>query len=219
MLKKLGPYARPYSKWIAVGVLCSAAEAIFELLIPLVMADIVNIGIETANQNYILQKGLLMMGMAVISLCFGLGAAASSSVAGQGFGAELRRAEYEHIQDFAFSNIEKFSTASLVTRLTNDVNNMQMTLMMGMRLLVRAPVMLVAALVLRSTVWKDNVVAGAWMMVLVGAVCGLMYYVRKRYPGKRKVGGTMDTVISALLILFCVVYVGMGAMALVAMNK
>ena len=75
------------------------------------------------------------------------------------------------------------------------------------------------ALVLRSTVWKDNVVAGAWMMVLVGAVCGLMYYVRKRYPGKRKVGGTMDTVISALLILFCVVYVGMGAMALVAMNK
>ena len=62
MLKKLGPYARPYSKWIAVGVLCSAAEAIFELLIPLVMADIVNIGIETANQNYILQKGLLMMG-------------------------------------------------------------------------------------------------------------------------------------------------------------
>jgi len=95
MLKKLGPYARPYSKWIAVGVLCSAAEAIFELLIPLVMADIVNIGIETANQNYILQKGLLMMGMAVISLCFGLGAAASSSVAGQGFGAELRRAEYE----------------------------------------------------------------------------------------------------------------------------
>lgn len=55
MLKKLGPYARPYSKWIAVGVLCSAAEAIFELLIPLVMADIVNIGIETANQNYILQ--------------------------------------------------------------------------------------------------------------------------------------------------------------------
>ena len=56
-------------------------------------------------------------------------------------------------------------------------------------------------------------------MVLVGAVCGLMYYVRKRYPGKRKVGGTMDTVISALLILFCVVYVGMGAMALGAMNK
>ena len=148
MLKKLGPYARPYSKWIAVGVLCSAAEAIFELLIPLVMANIVNIGIENGDQNYILRKGALMAGMAIISLCFGLCSAAFSSIAGQGFGAELRRAEYEHIQDFSFSNIERFSTASLVTRLTNDVNNMQMTLMMGMRLLVRAPVMLVAALVL-----------------------------------------------------------------------
>jgi ATP-binding cassette subfamily B multidrug efflux pump len=148
MLKKLWPHARPYRGWIAAGVGCSAAEAIFELLIPLVMADIVNIGIENGDQSFILQKGALMAGMAVISLCFGLGAAACSSVAGQGFGAGLRRAEYEHIQDFAFSNIEKFSTASLVTRLTNDVNNMQMTLMMGMRLLVRAPVMLVAALVL-----------------------------------------------------------------------
>ena len=148
MIKKLWPHARPYAKWIAAGVCCSAAEAIFELLIPLVMADIVNIGIANEDQSFILQKGLLMAVMAVISLCFGLGAAAFSSVAGQGFGANLRRAEYEHIQDFAFSNIEKFSTASLVTRLTNDVNNMQMTLMMGMRLLVRAPVMLVAALVL-----------------------------------------------------------------------
>ena len=67
---------------------------------------------------------------------------------GEGFGAGLRWAEYDHIQSFAFSNIEKFSTASLVTRLTNDVNNLQMTLMMGMRLLVRAPVMLLSALFL-----------------------------------------------------------------------
>lgn len=80
-------------------------------------------------------------------------------------------------------------------------------------------VALVAALVLRSTVWKDNVVAGAWMMVLVGAVVRPHVLRPQALPGKRKVGGTMDTVISALLILFCVVYVGMGAMALVAMNK
>ena len=148
MLKKLWPHARPYGAWIGLGVVCSAAEAVFELLIPLVMADIVNVGIETGDQSYILRKGALMAGMAIVSLCFGLGSAACSSVAGQGFGANLRRAEYDRIQEFSFSNIEKFSTASLVTRLTNDVNNMQMTLMMGMRLLVRAPVMLVAALVL-----------------------------------------------------------------------
>ena len=190
MLKKLGPYARPYSKWIAVGVLCSAAEAIFELLIPLVMADIVNIGIETANQNYILQKGLLMVGMAVISLCFGLGAAASSSVAGQGFGAELRRAEYEHIQDFAFSNIEKFSTASLVTRLTNDVNNMQMTLMMGMRLLVRAPVMLVTALVMALII--STRLSQVFLVVIPLLVLGVVLVLRRVGPFFTSLQGATD---------------------------
>ena len=148
MLKKLWTYARPYRGWIFAGVLCSAAEAVFELLIPLVMSDIVDVGIAAGDRDYILHKGLLMVGMALVSLAFGVGSAVLSSVAGQGFGAKLRQAEYAHIQTFAFSNIEKFSTASLVTRLTNDVNNMQMTLMFGMRLLVRAPVMLVAALIL-----------------------------------------------------------------------
>ena len=152
MLKKLWPHARPYSKWIALGVLCSACEAIFELLIPLVMSDIVDIGIANADQDYILRKGIQMVIMAMVSLAMGLSSAACSSIAGQGFGANLRSAQYEHIQDYAFSNIEKFSTASLVTRLTSDVNSMQLTLMMGMRLLVRAPVMLVSALFLSVTI-------------------------------------------------------------------
>ena len=148
MLKKLWPYARQYRACILAGIVCSASEAVFELLIPLVMSDIVDVGIAAGDQNYILKKGVLMVVMALVSLSFGLGSAALSTVAGQGFGANLRTAEYDHIQNYAFSNIEKFSTASLVTRLTNDVNSMQMTLMMGMRLLVRAPVMLVSALIL-----------------------------------------------------------------------
>ena len=146
MTKQLWPHARPYAPWILAGVACSAMEAVFELLIPLVMSDIVDVGIANADQSYILRKGGLMVALAVASLCFGLGAAVTSSVAGMGFGANLRRAEFDHIQTFAFSNIERFSTASLVTRLTNDVHNLQMSLMMSMRLMVRAPVMLVAAL-------------------------------------------------------------------------
>ena len=148
MLKKLWPYAKQYRTWILAGIACSASEAVFELLIPLVMSDIVDVGIASGDQSYILKKGVLMVLMAIVSLSFGLGSAAFSAIAGQGFGANLRAAEYDHIQEFAFSNIEKFSTASLVTRLTNDVNSMQITLMMGMRLLVRAPVMLVSALIL-----------------------------------------------------------------------
>ncbi len=148
MMKKLWPHARPYRLWILIGIACSAAEAVFELLIPLVMSDIVDIGIQNGDQSYILREGGRMVVLALVSLFFGVSAAMCSSVAGQGFGANLRRAEYDHIQTFAFSNIEGFSTASLVTRLTSDVNAMQMTLMMGMRLLVRAPVMLISALVL-----------------------------------------------------------------------
>ncbi len=172
MLKTLWPHARPYSKWICLGVLCSAAEAVFELLIPLVMSDIVDIGIANGDQDFILRKGIQMVIMAMVSLCFGLGAAACSSIAGMGFGANLRTAEYDHIQDYAFSNIEKFSTASLVTRLTNDVNNLQMTLMFAMRLLVRAPVMLVAALFLsvRISYQLSNVFLVALPVLIVSVV-------------------------------------------------
>ena len=172
MRNKLWPHARPYALWIAAGVACSAMEAVFELLIPLVMSDIVDVGIARGDQAYILEKGLWMVALAVASLCFGLGAAAASSVAGMGFGANLRRAEYDHIQSFAFSNIEGFSTASLVTRLTNDVNAMQMTLMMGMRLLVRAPVMLVSALVLsiRISLRLSSVFLAALPLLLVAVL-------------------------------------------------
>ena len=174
MMKKLWPQARPYAPWIAAGVLCSAAEAVFELLIPLVMSDIVDIGIENGDTDFILRKGALMVVMALVSLAFGLGAAACSSVAGMGFGANLRDAEYAHIQDYAFSNIERFSTASLVTRLTNDVNNLQMMLMFAMRLLVRAPVMLVSALILSVSISYrlSNVflVALPLLAVLVGGI-------------------------------------------------
>ena len=148
MLRKLYPYTRGYRKWIAAGIVCSAMDAIFQLLIPLVMADIVDVGVANGDVSFIVRKGVQMVVMAMVALLFGLGSAAFSSRAGMGFGANLREAEYACVQNFSFSNIEKFSTASLVTRLTSDVNAMQMTLMMGMRLLVRAPVMLVAALVL-----------------------------------------------------------------------
>ena len=174
MIRKLWPYARPYRLWIAAGVTCSAAEAVFELLIPLVMSDIVDIGIKNADQQFIFQKGGLMMAMALISLLFGLGSAACSARAGLSFGADLRRTAYEHIQTFAFPNIEKFSTASLVTRLTSDVNIVQMTLMQGMRLLVRAPVMLVSALFFSLRISLELSSVFLFALPLLGVVAWLV---------------------------------------------
>ena len=148
MIRKLWPYTGGYRKWILLGALCSGAEAVFELILPLMMATIVDDYIPTGDTSSILRHGLLMVLMALVSMALGVCAAFFSARAGQGFGANLRDAQYSHIQDYAFRNIEKFSTASLITRLTTDCNTMQMTLMMSLRLLVRAPVMLVSALVL-----------------------------------------------------------------------
>ena len=146
MLRKLAPYTRGYRLYVLLGVLCSG-EAVLELELPQAMSEIVDVGIATGNRSYILLTGLKMFLMAMAALACGVGAAALAAKAAMGFGANVRQAEYEQVQRFAFANIEHFSTASLITRLTNDVSSVQMTLFMGMRMCVRAPVMLVTALV------------------------------------------------------------------------
>ena len=147
MLRKLAPYTRGYRLYVLLGVLCSAGEAVLELELPQAMSEIVDVGIATGNRSYILLTGLKMFLMAMAALGCGVGAAVLAAKAAMGFGANLRQAEYEQVQRFSFANIEHFSTASLITRLTNDVSSVQMTLFMGMRMCVRAPVMLVTALV------------------------------------------------------------------------
>ena len=147
MLKKLAPYTRGYQLYVLLGVLFSAGEAVLELELPQAMSEIVDVGIAGGDRSYILLTGLKMFLMAMAALGCGVGAAVLAAKAAMGFGANLRQAEYEQVQRFSFANIEHFSTASLITRLTNDVSSVQMTLFMGMRMCVRAPVMLVTALV------------------------------------------------------------------------
>ena len=147
MLKKLAPYTRGYRLYVMLGVLFSAGEAVLELELPQAMSEIVDVGIAGGDRSYILLTGLRMFLMAMAALGCGVGAAVLAAKAAMGFGANLRQAEYEQVQRFSFANIEHFSTASLITRLTNDVSSVQMTLFMGMRMCVRAPVMLVTALV------------------------------------------------------------------------
>lgn len=147
MLKKLAPYTRGYRWYILLGVLCSVGEAVLELELPQAMSAIVDVGIANGDRSYILLTGLKMLLMAMAALACGVGAAVMAAKAAMGFGTNIRQAEYEQVQRFSFANIEHFSTASLITRLTNDVASVQMTLFMGMRICVRAPVMLVTALI------------------------------------------------------------------------
>ena len=147
MLRKLARYTKGYGIYILLGVLCSVGESVLELELPQAMSEIVDVGIANGDRSYILLTGLKMFLMAIAALLCGVGVAALAAKASMGFGANLRQAEYEQVQRFSFANIEHFSTASLITRLTNDISSVQMTLFMGMRMCVRAPVMLVTALI------------------------------------------------------------------------
>ena len=148
MIRKLAVYTKGYRIWILLGVACSVAEAVLELLLPRAMSDIVDVGIASGDRAYILATGVKMVILSLLALGGGIGAAVFASKAAMGFGANIRGAEYEQVQRFSFANIEHFSTASLITRLTSDVSAVQMMLFMGMRITVRAPVMLITAMVL-----------------------------------------------------------------------
>ena len=148
MIRKLAIYTKGYRIWILLGVACSVAEAVLELLLPRAMSDIVDVGIAGGDRAYILATGVKMVILSLLALGGGIGAAVFASKAAMGFGANIRGAEYEQVQRFSFANIEHFSTASLITRLTSDVSAVQMMLFMGMRITVRAPVMLITAMVL-----------------------------------------------------------------------
>ncbi len=145
MIKTLLPYVKKY-KWAAIlSPIVMVGEVILETRIPILMSSIVDIGIPGQDIKYVIMMGLAMMFMAICSMLCGSLGSVFSSTAALGFAAELRKAMFSHIQDYSFANIDKFSTASLVTRLTTDVNRVQGTLMMLLRMAFRAPVMLVIA--------------------------------------------------------------------------
>ncbi len=147
MIKKLASYVKQYKRSAILTPVCAAGEVVMEVLIPLVMAQLINQGIEGGDTGALIKYGLMMMGLALVSLFFGVACAHLASHASTGFGANLRRAMYENIQRFSFSNIDKFSTAGLVTRLTTDVSNIQNTFQMITRIAVRSPLTLIFSLV------------------------------------------------------------------------
>lgn len=183
MIRKLAPYTKGYRVYILLGILCSAGEAVLELMLPKAMSNIVDYGIGgnggAGDRTYILTMGLKMVLMALICLALGVGAAALAAKAGMGFGSNVRAAEYRQVQRFSFSNIEHFSTASLITRLTNDVSSVQMTLMMGMRMLVRAPVMLITALVMALRISLQL----SQIFLVILSLLALMVFIVLRYVG------------------------------------
>ena len=145
MIKKLSPYLGAYKKYLAVIPILVFLDVLAELSMPLLMARVVDVGIVGEDVAYIARIGVYMILLALAAILFGVLNMRFTTDAAMGFGANLRNAMFEKVQSFSFENIDHFSTGSLITRLTNDVNVIQMTFMMAMRILLRAPMMLVIA--------------------------------------------------------------------------
>ncbi|MBQ2952191.1 MAG: ABC transporter ATP-binding protein [Clostridia bacterium] len=147
MIKKLASHVKQYKLSAFLTPICAAGEVVMEVLIPIAMAQLINEGISKQDMSALVKYGLLMMGLALVSLFFGVACAHLASHASSGFGANLRDAMYENVQRFSFSNIDKFSSAGLVTRMTTDVMNIQNTFQMITRIAVRSPLSLIFSLV------------------------------------------------------------------------
>ena len=146
MLKQFWGYLEPrYRRQAILTPIFILAEVFMEVFIPLQMAKVINLGVNLGDINAVLVHGGAMVVMALLSLLFGILAAKTSVNASVGFAKNIRQALFHKVQDFSFANVDRFSTASLVTRLTTDVTNVQMAFMMCIRMLVRSPVMLVSA--------------------------------------------------------------------------
>ena len=146
MIKKLAGCVREYKLWAIVTPILMCGEVLMEVLVPLLMADLIDEGIDASNMSVILRDGLLLAAACIVSLAFGTAAGKTASVASAGFAKNLRHDQFYALQNYSFSNIDKYSTSSLVTRLTTDVNNVQMAFQMLIRMCARSPLMLVFSL-------------------------------------------------------------------------
>ena len=178
-------------------------EVICELILPLVMAEIVDTAIPAGDVVYICQMGAVMLLLSLAAMACGVLSAKYSTFASQGFGANLRQCLFDKVQEFSFSDIDRFSSASLITRMTNDVNAMTMMLNMGLRMLVRAPVMLIAALCISVSINPRLALVLAVVIPLMMLAIGLLMKICTRLfeAMQKKIDGLNNTLQENLIAI------------------
>jgi ATP-binding cassette subfamily B multidrug efflux pump len=179
-MKRYGKYIRPYWYAFILGPLLMLTEVAGEVLLPSFMADIINIGAANHDVGYIVQKGIIMILTALIMMAGGVGGAWFASVAAINFGAGLRKDAFKKIQTFSFSEIDRFSTGSLVTRLTNDITQVQNLIMMALRMMLRAPGMLIGAIIMAFLMNRE--LAAVFLVILPVMTVAIILLLRIAYP-------------------------------------
>ena len=190
MLKTLAGSLREYKKSSFAAIFFSGIEVIFEIVIPLCMSNLIDNGIEKSNMSMVWKFGILLLVFALLQLATGMLSAYTAAKAATGFSANLRQDMYDNIQTFAFSNIDRFSTASIVTRLTTDVTNVQNAYQMLIKLAVRGPVMLIVSMIVSFRINHQISLIFLAIVPVLGVLLALI--VRKVHPVFEKVFHTYD---------------------------
>ena len=185
MLKKLASYIKEYKKDSILTPIFVILEVVMEVIIPLLMAKIIDVGIQNGDVHYILEMGALLIVSAILSLTFGMLSGRFAAKASAGYAKNLRKAMFHKIQDYSFENIDKFSTSSLVTRMTTDVTNVQMAFQMIIRILVRGPIMMIFALLM---VMSISMKLSAVFFVAIPVLGAILFYIAiKAHPNFERV--------------------------------
>lgn len=190
MLKTLAGSLREYKKSSFAAIFFSVIEVIFEIVIPLCMSNLIDNGIEKSNMSMVWKFGILLLVFALLQLATGMLSAYTAAKAATGFSANLRQDMYDNMQTFAFSNIDRFSTASIVTRLTTDVTNVQNAYQMLIKLAVRGPVMLIVSMIVSFRINRQISLIFLAIVPVLGVLLALI--VRKVHPVFEKVFHTYD---------------------------
>lgn len=177
MNRKLFQSIREFKKESILAPIFVILEVLMEVLIPLQMAKIIDVGIQNGDLAYIVKMGLILVIMAMLALYFGVKAGKMAAQAGAGYAKNLRHDIFYKVQQFSFKNIDRFSTSSLVTRLTTDITNVQMAYMMSIRLLARAPIMIVLSLVMTMTI---NMPIALILLVTIPVLGGVLILIAKK---------------------------------------
>jgi len=190
MNKTLLKSVREYKKQSILAPILVILEVLMEVLIPMEMANIIDIGMTSGDLHYIIQRGVILVVMAMLSLFFGISAGNMAAVAGAGYAKNLRHDIFYKVQEFSFKNIDHFATSGLVTRMTTDITNVQMAYMMSIRLLARAPIMVILSWVMTLLLNKK----AALLFLIVVPVLGgtLIFIAKKAHPHFIKVFDEYD---------------------------
>lgn len=176
-MRRLCRYLKDYKVHLVVGPLCKLLEAVFELIVPLVMASIIDIGITNRDTGYILRMGGVMVLLGAVGLASALVCQKIASVVSQGFGTKLRSALFRHINTLSFEELDKIGTPSLITRMTNDINQLQLAVAMLIRLVIRSPFLVIGAMVMSFTV---NAKLALIFVAATPVIAFLLYFIMSR---------------------------------------